>query len=238
MITLPFLFDAAKKENIKNIEFIDKQKDALASKGFTKFNPSYNYNKTIGIALSDDKNSVGIINKLAVKKINYKKILKVDIVEDGTTVTSVSRVGQIGSALVGGMLAGGAGAVIGGLSSEKTQNNKVRILELQILVNDELSPIKKVKFFESDNYVYKDDQNYKFMYEKAEKWKGILEVMINKADKEEQKTNSEYFGQSDKNEIESITSVADELRKLNDLTKEGIISKEQFEKEKEKLLSK
>ena len=56
---------------------------------------------------------------------DYKDILESEIMEDGKTITNTSRSSQLGGAIIGGVLAGGTGAVIGGLSGKKSSEQEI-----------------------------------------------------------------------------------------------------------------
>ena len=57
-------------------------------------------------------------NEEKLRSYSLKDLLQVEIIEDNVTITKTSRTSQVGGAIVGGMLAGGVGAVIGGLSGK------------------------------------------------------------------------------------------------------------------------
>ena len=61
----------------------------------------------------------------------------------------------------------------------------------------------------------------------VEKWKNIIEIIIDKVDKQERKS-----------EQLSNVSTADELIKLNELKEKGILTEDEFNEEKKKLLKK
>jgi hypothetical protein len=67
-------------------------------------------------------------------ELDPKNILAVELVIDNETVSRVSRSHQLGGALAGGLLAGGAGAIIGGLSSGQRSAAIPSWISLQFLV--------------------------------------------------------------------------------------------------------
>lgn len=83
--------------------------------------------KINGFAYFDDENRQFAINKIKKENIyKYDDIVDFELLEDGDVVSS----GGIGRALVGGALFGGAGAVVGAVTSKKKQtcnNMKVKI---------------------------------------------------------------------------------------------------------------
>jgi hypothetical protein len=75
------------------------------------------------------------------KIFSYRDILESEVLEDGHSVTKTSRSSQLAGTLVGGLLLGGVGAIIGGLSGKKTTHKKVTRIELKVVVNDTSHPI-------------------------------------------------------------------------------------------------
>ncbi|GEL07094.1 SHOCT domain-containing protein [Salisediminibacterium halotolerans] len=215
-----------------------EQQDELEREGYSLSNISYNNLSNQGITISESGDNIALLQELSFFEINFKELLKAEIIEDGISITTTSRRGQVGGALLGGVFAGGVGAVIGGLSSQKTNDDQVKNIQLQITVNDEKSPVKSIDFLVLDDYISKSSPMYQNYYNDANYWYNVIEVLIDKADREEQDQNKKEFNNGDeKNDSSSQGSVADELRKLNDLTKEGVISQAEFDKEKDKILS-
>jgi len=185
-----------------------------------------------GLAIDEQQKKICLIMcngpSATNKIIPYKEILSVEILEDGTTVTKTSRSSQIGSAAIGGLLFGGAGAVIGGLTGKTETIGKIGNVTLHIVINDIASPTHDVCFMNVEGK--RTGIIYKQAIQNARYWKGIIEVLIKQADSEERI----------KNETNQVTdyngSTADEIRKLSELCDSGIISKEEFQNQKAKLL--
>src|SRR6202167_4048798 len=68
------------------------------------------------------------------------------IQEDGDSITSTSRTSQVGGAVVGGLLLGGAGALVGGLTGKTTTKGRANRLGLQITIRDLKAPLHEVNF--------------------------------------------------------------------------------------------
>lgn len=176
-----------------------------------------------GSAYFNDKS-----RKVAVKKegkiltkpenfllILYKNITGYELLDDGTLVSS----GGLGRAVVGGVIAGGAGAVVGAITGRKTkemsENLRVRIYVkgMSKLYYD--VPLLCAK-------VNKDGGMYKSSFRDGKAICAKLDSVIerNKVKKVKRKA-------SDPTEL---------LRKYKALVDEGIISQEDFEKKKKKIL--
>ncbi|MGZ9868111.1 hypothetical protein ACU3L3_06790 [Priestia endophytica] len=170
------------------------QKDGVLRK---KIMDKYNANKIFihrgeeGIAIKPDENGIIIFNTSTEQVVDKKDILQSEIIEDGTTISQVSRTGQVGGALVGGMLAGGVGAVVGGLGASRTQTQKVTNIKLRLTVNDVNSPIKQITFFNKPQKeaVKKDNPEYLVSNNIAIEFQKIMEVLIKRADQEEKQQN-------------------------------------------------
>lgn len=155
--------------------------------------------------------------------IPYKKITTWTIEEEDEIIKKVDK-SVIGRALLGGLLLGPLGAMVGGMSGIGTKdmpysptNNNV----LTLFCN--LGGIDTIILFA----IKKDDlsiiRNY-FMLNFSESYKNPDDI---KLEKEEQIIP---------NSISHI-SVADELKKLKELTDDGILTKEEFDAQKYKLLN-
>lgn len=143
------------------------------------------------VLLSEDRKNIYLINlkdSNKINKINYKDILESHILEDNVSITKTSRKSQIGGAILGSVIAGGVGGIIGGLSGKQTQENKVRKIELVIVMNDEIDPVVKFTFLDTVNPADKNNDLYKYAYEKTYNWHKTISVMINKADKDAKQT--------------------------------------------------
>ncbi|GIP42826.1 hypothetical protein J45TS6_12850 [Paenibacillus sp. J45TS6] len=194
---------------------------------------SANGDVTLSIDETNKQISLVSLNSYKDKVYSYRDILKSEILTDGMSVTSTNRGSQIGGALLGGLLAGGVGALIGGLSGSTTSQEKVKKIELNVIVNDTVNPIHKIAFLDSEFSAYaKDTQEYKDSYNTAYHCHQLIGVLIRQADEEDKRTETSTIS----NSSQSNVSVADELRKLVQLKDEGIISGDEFDIQKKKLI--
>jgi uncharacterized protein YcfJ len=70
--------------------------------------------------------------------------------------------------LVGGLLLGGVGAVIGGLSGKKVGKGKVKRIELRLVVNNSSDPVHAICFLA--NETNRDGFVYKTASDQARQW--------------------------------------------------------------------
>lgn len=107
-------------------------------------------------------------------------ILQVELVEDGETVSSASAGSAVARAVVGGILTGGIGMIIGGVTGKRNQRSSVRALDLKCLVNDAGRATRTISFLPTKEVVTRGDMAYKAAAEDAEKWYGSVSVLIHR----------------------------------------------------------
>lgn len=100
------------------------------------FKTSQKYVDTVseaGIAVDEDAKNICFFQKkddrLKAHFYAYHQIIECELTEDGNTISKTSRASQLGCALVGGLVAGGVGAIVGGLSGSKKNLNNLIILK-------------------------------------------------------------------------------------------------------------
>jgi len=187
--------------------------------------------------IDEKKKKIVILHHQQSPKVyEYRDILKSEVIQDGVSVSSTNRGSQIGGALLGGILAGGVGAVVGGLSGSKTDEEKVKEITLQIVVNDTKNPIHKILFYKSINP--QSQTIYKEYMDKAKYCHELVSVLIKQADEDdklkEQKTYEPIERKVDKH---SSPSLSEELSRLLTLKNDGVLSEEEFNTAKKKLLA-
>lgn len=173
----------------------------------------------------DDENELWHVYNVS-KKITpiiykYSDILEYELIEDGDSITK----GGLGSAVAGGLIFGGVGAIVGGVTGGKKTKTLVNNLQIKITIKDINNPIVYINLIttsvKSSSFLYKITQDY------AQKILSTLSVILDNAKKQEKISRDN-----------SDVSIADELVKMKRLLDEGILSQEEFEKAKEKLLNK
>ena len=192
------------------------------------------------IAIDEDSQQIAVKINYGSNPIvyKYKDILSCEIITDGESVYKKSTARTIGGAVVGGILSGGAGAIVGGLSGQSTKGKKYKKIQIKLLVKSISNPSIFITFFDiKDLGETKAIDTKSTLYgrdlEKAiirtNRWKDIMEIVIDKIDNE---SNS-----SSRQEINpKSNSLSDELLKLNELKENGILTKEEFNEQKKKLL--
>jgi hypothetical protein len=187
-----------------------------------------------GLAIDETRKKIclityndGVLNRI----FSYKDILSVELFEDGSSITKTVRSSQIGGAVVGSLVLGGVGAIIGGLSGKSSTSEVIKRIDLRLVINDTNVPLHDINFMNTP--CKKSNSIYKDAIKQARHWHGIIEVLIKRADSEER--NQQASTQQISLESSSF-SVADEIRKLADLHNSGVLSSDEFQKQKNKLL--
>lgn len=155
------------------------------------------------------------------KVFSFNDVLQAEILEDGVTVNKTSTGSQVGRAVLGGLVAGGVGAVIGGLSGETVSSDKIKKAQLKVIVNDKEKSFYIITLVSFDEPQSKDNLYYKPMNDKLIHCFNLLTHILKKEEKN----------------ITSASSVADELTKLAALYKDNLLTHEEYESQKKKLLS-
>lgn len=167
---------------------------------------------------------------------DFRDIYESEVLIDGNMVTNTTRSSQLAGAFIGGVLAGGPGMVVGGLSGETTTNKTVNRVDLRVVVNDTNQPNHVINFLMAPineaNHEPIPIRTGSYKYEEAIKevdhWHSLLSIIINNETTEKKMlqnhTHSAHY------------SVADEINKLLQLREKGVITTEEFERLKRNLL--
>ena len=153
--------------------------------------------------------------KNTLKFIPYDNLLECEIIDDDTTVLS----GGIGRAIVGGALAGEAGAIVGAATrkSKSVTNN----LSIKIITSDLNNSLIVIPILETSTN--RTSEKYKKAWEVAQEVHAVIVSII--------KTNASSVTPSTSDPLSQIEMLA----KLKD---QGIITEEEYYKKKTELLAK
>lgn len=146
---------------------------------------------------------------------NYSDIVDFELIQNGSSVVK----GGLGSAVMGGALFGGVGAVVGSVVGKKKAVEEINEFRIKIVINDMLIPEAYINFIpngklKSNSFLFKAASI------SAQETLSLLTLIT-----------------SSKNSSENTVSAADEIRKFKELLDEGIISQEEFDRKKAQLLN-
>jgi len=216
------------------------QKEELEQRlrSMADFSPSqlvWSCNSMSALAVDEERQKLCLVKRTAAgyaeRVLPARDLLSAELFENGNSVTKTIRSSQIGGALIGGLAFGGVGAIIGGLSGKTVTSNKIRQVDLRLTVNDTTTPLHDVAFMNVE--ASKDGIIHSQAMRQARHWHGVLEILIKRADDEARA----QMALPAIAPAEPVVSVADELRKLADLRIDGLLSNEEFERQKAKLLA-
>ena len=179
-----------------------------------------------------------IVGESSHEIFNYTDIIEVSYEENGTQLYTKSASRTVGGAIVGGVLMGGAGAVVGGLSGASKQNKEVKSIDVKILLRSTSRTSCVLHFNDANRTLKTKEESDKSLYEtytkNANEAKDILSVIIDNA--KQIQVSAPVVQPLVQQVPSSSSSVADELAKLAKLKADGILTEDEFQAQKAKLL--
>ena len=151
---------------------------------------------------------------------SYNDIVSFELIEDGNIVSN----GGLGTALVGGALFGGTGAIVGSNIAKRTNKPTCTMMKIKITVRDSSNPLIYIDLLSAE--VKKDGSRYKTAFESAQEILSLLQIMCDE-------TSS---NKTEKNYNDVRIDVPEEIIKYKKLLDDGIINQEEFDKKKKQLL--
>jgi hypothetical protein len=140
------------------------------------------------IAISESKEKVAIFKRsnvseeLIMRLLNFKDIMECAIKEDGSTVTHSSKGSTVGNAFIGSVIAGGVGALIGAMVTDKETNNKIHKSTLTLVVDDLNEPIHEIHFLNSNMSIERDSEMYQNIYYEMNKWHKKISIILKRTE--------------------------------------------------------
>jgi hypothetical protein len=159
----------------------------------SNFVPTKSYfskNNKSGIEINEENKMVRLFfmdgEEVKSKIYPFSSIIESEIKVDNQSVLKTSRSSQLAGAVVGGVFAGGVGAIIGGLSGEKTKNEYIKNVDLYIKVRDYSTPLFKINFlsnidelgFENKKGFKKNHKDVQSALQDVEYWHSIMDLII------------------------------------------------------------
>lgn len=175
------------------------------------------------VKIDENNKKIAICNVKPTSKvetIEFAKICECEIIEDSNTILK----GGIGRALVGGLIAGSTGAIIG--ANTRNSKNVVNDLHIRILTKDINNSFFIIPVIQSETK--KDSFIYKYSIDFANNVYSTIIAII----KSNENDNSNNILTNESNDFEQ------QLEKLAELKEKGIITEQEFQESKKKILSK
>lgn len=217
-------------ENSKNKEKKNDIKKAIKNE---KFNPDSvlvkvpaKGNHLVGIAIDRSSNRLCLISGEDYRYLNCSELIESEVIIDGKTVTKTSRASQFAGAAVGAALLGGVGAVIGGLSGKTTTEQQAKGVKLKVVIDNIENPFHVIDFIELTN---NGSTPPKIALKEANEWHELLSTVI--------KINERKSKEKEEKQPAALSSsMSDEIEKLNKLKISGVLSEEEFNSAKGRLI--
>ena len=180
------------------------------------------------IAIDQHSRKIRLADGLREAIIGFDELLSAEVVEGGVSITNTNRGSQLGRVVAGGVLGGGVGAIIGGLSASTTTRSKGTI-SLDVQTSASTLPHISIPFINFE--VDKSSNTYKVMRAEAMRWHARLAAAMRQPEKHISRSDgkSKETGKAQKR--------IGHLAELVKLRKEGLLSEEEFKKAKADLFN-
>lgn len=222
---MAFNFKAELKENVESIRN-SKKEEWEARKDDAALKRRYHATKTIKNYLSVDERhqTWAPLGSKEYKNtvFRYADLADAQVLQNNELVTS----GSLGSAVAGGLLTGGVGAVLGGVIGPKTTREVCSSLQIKLTLKSMRRPVVYIDFISTSTK--KNTPLYKKAVQKVDECMAFLTNIL--------ETNGASVKPSAGADQASGMSVADELMKFKQLLDVGAISQEEYDIKKAQLL--
>jgi hypothetical protein len=227
---------------IYNANQTEKQKKCTEEENKKKFaieleEKGFNATKKLALGLwlhapvmqiDTDSKRIAICDYLKSKLtiLSFSEILDCEVLEDSSTILS----GGVGRAAVGGMIAGGTGAVVG--AATRKSKNVTNSLSIKIITTDIDDSLMVFDLITSETS--RDSDLYKKSIYLAQEIHSTLISII----KTQQNSQLVAEEQSPKQAVAQLSTedTVNQLKLLNDLKSQGIITEEEYNQKREKLV--
>lgn len=216
---------AKEQQKRELLDFINKRPSTLGNNYKEVKYFEANHNKMYSFIVSEEKQLLEINYKI----YNFKDVLDFKVVDNEEVVytpaqysTTTNTGSMIGRAIVGGLVSGGVGAIIGGATASK---ETVQTVNSSSITHHDFKIILYLNKLHNskEELAIGDDVN------KTQEISSLLTYVLNKK-------ISSQTDKKEKNNPSANTSIADELLKLANLKEKGILTEEEFNAQKQKLL--
>ena len=156
--------------------------DKFKNKGFNIYKsrivPKAFFTTILAVDKSHNQIGFGYYTKgKAVTQIyNAQDIISCEVLEDEDSIIKTSSSSILGRSIVGGVLTGGVGAIIGGVTAGKTTKQIVNSVKLRIVTSNLDSPINDFTFLNVSTK--KASSSYVSAIHEATEWYGITKALM------------------------------------------------------------
>lgn len=184
----------------------------------------YSENATL-IYLDDDAKEMLVLSSENIsnpKKIKFSDVLSVELIIDSNTITKKSLTDTIGRSIIGGAIAGNAGAIIGGTTGKSNSQDVCKLLQCIVTIRNIQEPILSITLCDCKEGI--KDVKQSDEYKQALILMNTFSIIIDSC-------SHPSFKEVD-------TSISDELNNLVKLKENSIITEEEFLILKHRLIEK
>lgn len=192
--------------------------------------------EVIGLAINAERSMLCLVQGETIRHFDTADLIASEVLVDGKMVTRTSRASQFAGFAIGGLLFGGVGSVVGGLSGKTVTQKEVKDVRLRLMVNDLEDPFHVVEMMDAS--LIRPPK----AIAQATEWQDLLSAIIRIKERElasrqpQQLRPAQPEAEGGASAPPQITSIAGEIRKLASLRDEGLLTSEEFERVKNRLL--
>lgn len=202
------------------------------------FNAKHQYissNYRTGILYDEERGKICLMNSAGdshkFEIIDASEIISSEIVIDSASITRTDRGSQLMGAAVGGFVAGGAGAIIGGLSGKKHHQESAKYIKLRLVIDRASNPTRQINFLDTE--AEKGSATFSSAANEAGFWHDRISVLIRRSEQGESGQESEICAFNSKSKKDDYI---ESMERLWALKEKGAITEEEFLDQKSKLI--
>lgn len=230
MVGAPILLNASSKDKKMKDNALQNYIDFINKNGISN-SQSILLKNIARIDIETQKKLLGAYSYYESESVvlKFEQILDFEIFENGNSVVS----SKTGSAIVGGLLFGGLGAIAGASGSRIISDN-CKTLKLNIYTTDVTNSVVTLDLL--DKGIEKNSTEYENLKDTINKMIGFLKIARESNRQAERKEDKKVIVEN----IEDINqnNNLSKLKELAQLKEQGIITDKEFEESKKKILSK
>jgi hypothetical protein len=189
-----FLSNAVKAQLKTDAEEKQKKTDQLtqflSETTNEEFAPSHQFiikNNTGFIQIDEEELKIRIggispdTQALSAKIINIDRVLNVQVAVNGKGVMGSDLSNTLGIAAVGGLLFGGAGAIVGAIAGQNAKTKTISEVSLVLAIDDLSTPFISLNFITAVTNI--GSEEHTTALSEAQKWLGMINIMLARRDK-------------------------------------------------------
>ena len=230
MVGAPILLNASSKDKKMKDNALQNYINFINKNGISN-SQSISLKNIARIDIETQKKLLGAYSYYESESVvlKFEQILDFEIFENGNSVVS----SKTGSAIVGGLLFGGLGAIAGASGSRIISDN-CKTLKLNIYTTDVTNSVVTLDLL--DKGIEKNSTEYENLKDTINKMIGFLKIARESNRQAERKEDKKVIVEN----IEDINqnNNLSKLKELAQLKEQGIITDKEFEESKKKILSK